>query len=207
MNEAFDQLAGLGKYLYNNRYACGSAGNLSVRLGDNQIIATPTNSSLGTLSPDSLSVLDLQGKLEKGPKPSKEVPFHLAVYRNSSAGAVIHLHSTYLTALSCLADLNKENVFKPFTPYVVIKAGDVPLIPYYKPGSISIAEHVSALSRKYKAFLLANHGVIVTGKDITDALYTFEELEESARLFWLLRNENVRYLSREEISELEVVRS
>ena len=132
------------------------------------------------------------------------MPFHLAVYENSDANAVIHLHSTFLTALSCLKDLDPENVLRPVTPYVVMKAGEIPLIPYYKPGSVMIAKDIAKVADDHRAFLLANHGVVVTGSSIEHALQIFEELEESAKLFFILKGMNIRYLDSKDISELKM---
>ncbi|MGH0053095.1 MAG: 3-oxo-tetronate 4-phosphate decarboxylase [Sphaerochaetaceae bacterium] len=202
MKSEYKNLIQTGVYLKKSGYVKGSAGNLSLLLENGQIIASPTNSDLGALTEETLSLLTSEGILLEGQKPSKEVPFHLAIYQNCTAKAVIHLHSTYLTALSCLSDLNPENVLKPFTPYAVMKAGTVPLIPYIKPGSLKIAEYTRCLCKKHKAMLLANHGIIVTGSSIKEALSIFEELEETAKLFWILRNENIRYLTDDEINEL-----
>ncbi|MDC7245967.1 MAG: aldolase [Sphaerochaetaceae bacterium] len=199
-----EQLIELGKFLHKNQYAKGSAGNLSVRLDSESILATPTNSSLGSLQIDRLSKLNMNGELIDGDRPSKEVPFHLAVYENSDANAVIHLHSTFLTALSCLKDLDPENVLRPVTPYVVMKAGEIPLIPYYKPGSVMIAKDIAKVADDHRAFLLANHGVVVTGSSIEHALQIFEELEESAKLFFILKGMNIRYLDSKDISELKM---
>lgn len=79
--------------------------------------------------------MDPQGEWLSGDKPSKEVRFHLALYRNNPCcKAVVHLHSTWSTALSCLEGLDPQNVIRPFTPYVVMRMGDIPLVPYYRPG-------------------------------------------------------------------------
>ncbi len=202
METVYEELVELGKYLSDSNYVKGSSGNLSVRLKNNSFLATPTGADLAGLDKAELSVLDMDGNHLEGAKPSKEIPFHRAVYVNSEAKAVIHLHSTYITALSCLEDLDSENVIKPFTPYIVMKAGKIPLIPYLKPGSHKIAEYVSHLCKENRAMVLANHGVIVTGSSIKDALTVFEEIEETAKLFWILRNEKVRFLTEDNINEL-----
>ncbi len=204
MTKRADELVELGKYLFDNGYIKGTAGNLSLKNDDDSIWATASNSNLGYLSKDKLSKVSLKGEELNENKPTKEISFHLAIFKQSTEKkAVIHLHSSYLTALSCLNRLDKRNVIKAFTPYMVMRLGSVPLIPYYSPGSIKIAEDVAKLAKNHDAFLLANHGAIVSGKDIWDACYKFEELEEAAKLFFLLKGQDIRYLTSEEIQKLK----
>ncbi len=204
MDKQYQELIELGKYLFDLRYTKGSAGNLSMRLASGEIIATPTNSCLGMLKAEKLSILTSDGSHLEGNPPTKEIPFHLAIYeQNPNWNAIIHLHSPYLTALSCLKGLDPKNVIRPFVPYVIMRVGDVPLIPYFKPGSIKIADAVRTIAHQYSAFLLANHGVIVCGRNLKDACYNFEELEEAARLFFILKHHDIRYLNDTEIQELK----
>ncbi|HBW0991849.1 TPA: aldolase, partial [Klebsiella aerogenes] len=105
MNESSlrQQMVSIARSFFNRGYATGSAGNLSVQLADGTILATPTGSCLGELNAEELSHVTLSGELLSGLKPSKEVSFHLALYRNNpQCRAVVHLHCHYLTALSCL---------------------------------------------------------------------------------------------------------
>lgn len=195
----------VGKSLFERGYATGAAGNMSLILDENLIVATPTGSSLGKLQKDHLSFIDRSGNLLSGDKPTKEVSFHLAIYENNpSLKAVVHLHSCYSTALSCLNNLNEQSVIKPFTPYVVMRMGDIPLVPYYAPGSPNIARDLSKLAPNHNAFLLANHGPVTCGKNLIEAVNNAEELEATARIYFLLSGiqEQVRYLSDEEIAEL-----
>lgn len=202
--ELKQQMVRLGRSFYERGYTVGGAGNLSARLDENRILVTPTGSSLGRLVAERLSVLDMQGNLLEGDKPSKEAVFHLALYnQNPQCHGIVHLHSTYLTALSCLDNLDPQNAIAPFTPYYVMRVGKLPVIPYYRPGSPKIAEELSQRALSANAFLLANHGVVVTGKSLLDAADNTEELEETAKLFFLLKDKPVRYLSAEEIHELE----
>lgn len=197
----------LGASFFQRGYATGSAGNLSLLLEDGSILATPTGSCLGELNAERLSKVTMNGELISGDKPSKEVSFHLALYRNNpECKAVVHLHSTYLTALSCLEGLNAKNALKPFTPYVVMRVGEVPVIPYYKPGDARLGEDLGRLAPDYTAFLLANHGSVVVGKDLRAAADNMEELEETAKLIFVLGDRPVRYLTADEIAELGVRR-
>lgn len=201
-NEIRREMAELGGSLFNRGYAVGGAGNMSARLPDGSLLVTPTNSSMGRLDPARLSKVGMDGVHLGGDRPSKEYAFHKEMYRDSGCGAVVHLHSTYLTALSCLRGLDPENVIAPFTPYFVMRVGRLALLPYFAPGSPKIAEALAERVGMGGAFLLANHGVIVTGADITEAVNNAEELEETAKLYFILSGKDVRYLTPEEIAAL-----
>lgn len=200
-----DEIVRIGKSFFDRGYATGSAGNLSVLLSDNNtVIATPTGSCLGTLNPETLSKVSLQGEWISGDKPSKEVIFHRAIYQeNLKHRAIVHLHCTYLTALSCLENLDTNNAIKPFTPYVVMRVGDIPVVPYYRPGDEMLAKDLGKLSPKYKAFLLANHGPVVTGNTLQEAADNLEEMEDASKLYFILQGNKIRYLTNEEIQELK----
>lgn len=198
------EMVHLARAFYERGYSVGGAGNLSVRLDENRILVTPTGSSLGRLVPEKLSIVDIQGNWLAGDKPSKEYAFHLALYQNNpQCNAVVHLHSTYLTALSCLDGLNSNNAMRAFTPYYVMRVGKLPVIPYYRPGDVNIARELGERALSSKAFLLANHGVVVTGTSLIDAVDNTEELEETAKLFFILKEQNIRYLTNEEVKDLE----
>ncbi|WP_181959243.1 class II aldolase/adducin family protein, partial [Klebsiella variicola] len=121
---------------------------------------------------------------------------------NPACKAIVHLHSHYLTALSCLQGLDPHNCIRPFTPYVVMRVGDVPVVPYYRPGDDRIAQALAGLAPRYNAFLLANHGPVVTGSSLREATNNTEELEETARLIFTLGNREIRYLTTDEVDEL-----
>lgn len=202
---ARESLVRLCKLLYDRGLAVGGAGNVSLKLPDGGFLVTPTGGCLGRLTPEGLSVIDAEGRPQSGPKPSKEFVFHHALYAaRPEAGAIVHLHSTYLTALSCREGLDADNAIRAFTPYYVMRVGSLPVIPYYRPGDARIARDLVAAAGKYdtQAFLLANHGPVVLGRDIEDAVNNAEELEETAKLVFLLKGDPVRHLSDDEIREL-----
>lgn len=195
-------LVRLSRSLFERGYSVGSAGNISVAVDDG-ILMTPTNSCLGFLEADRISKLDRSGKHISGDKPSKEVFLHQAFYETRpGTGAVVHLHSTYATALSCLPDLDAQDCIAPLTPYVVMRVGQVRLLPYVRPGEPAMGEMIRELKGKHAAVLLANHGPVVTAKDLTTAVYAAEELEETAKLLVLLRGQNPRLLTHAQIDEL-----
>jgi ribulose-5-phosphate 4-epimerase/fuculose-1-phosphate aldolase len=117
-------------------------------------------------------------------------------------GAVVHLHSTHSVAVSCLSDINPKNVLPPITAYYVMKIGQLPLVPYFPPGDINLAKAVREMASSHHAVLLANHGPVVAGKTLEDAVYAMEELEETARLFLLLKDMKTRFLDKDQITKL-----
>ncbi|MGH6862215.1 MAG: 3-oxo-tetronate 4-phosphate decarboxylase [Phyllobacterium sp.] len=198
------KLVRMGALLYNRQLAHGSAGNLSVRLEDGSILITPTNSSLGFLEADRISKLKPDGDLISGDRPSKEYFFHLAVYdERPAAQAIVHLHSTYSTAVSCLCHESTENVLPPLTAYHVMRVGKLPLVRYFRPGDRALADEVRAVSRHHRSMLLANHGPIVSGASIEEAVYAYEELEETAKLYFIIGDRKASLLRAEEIAEID----
>jgi len=203
--ELRDLLVERSASLYQRGFSVGSAGNISAALKDGFLI-TPTNSSLGFLDPQRISKLDRNFKHIAGDPPSKEVFLHRAFYETvARTGAVVHLHSTYATALSCLEGIDPNDAVSPLTPYVVMRVGQVKLIPYVRPGDPKMGDMIRALGGKYAAVLLANHGPVVAGPDLLSAIYAAEELEETAKLVVTLADRHSRLLTREQIDELVAV--
>ncbi|SFK80207.1 3-oxo-tetronate 4-phosphate decarboxylase [Falsiroseomonas stagni] len=202
--ELRSQLASLGKSLFDRGYSVGTAGNISVRLPDGYLM-TPTNSSLGRLDPARISRLDAAWRHIGGDKPSKEVFLHRAVLTaRPEAGAVVHLHSTYATAISCIAPEGGDAEIPPLTPYFVMRIGRrLPCVPYYRPGDAAMESDVHQAALAAKALLLANHGPVVSGASLVEAVNAAEELEEAARLALLLRDvPGVRRLTHPQVDDL-----
>ncbi|MEI7714313.1 MAG: aldolase, partial [Rhodospirillales bacterium] len=189
-------LVRLAASLFARGFSVGSAGNISTRLDDGGYLITPTNSSLGSLEAARISKLDLDFQHVGGDKPSKEVFMHRAFYTaRDDAGAVVHLHSTQATAVSCLPDANPTNPIPPLTPYFVMRVGrTMPIVEYYRPGDPAMEPAIHAAARGARAVLLANHGPVVSGKTLADAVYAAEELEEAAKLYLMLRGTAPRLL-------------
>ena len=201
-NKLREEICTFGASLYNRGLTAGSSGNISARLEDGWLL-TPTDSCLGTLDPARLSKLDWNSKLASGDAPSKEAVLHRAMYdERKNSGAIVHLHSSHAAAVSCMSGLNDKNCMPPLTAYYVMKVGRLPLLPYRRPGDPELGDQVREFARKHWAVLLANHGPVVAGKDLTTAVNAMEELEATARIFLLLHWHNARVLSEEEASEL-----
>jgi ribulose-5-phosphate 4-epimerase/fuculose-1-phosphate aldolase len=198
-----DKIAELGKSLFERGMSAGSSGNISVRLDDGWLL-TPTNSCLGRLEPARIAKLGPDGRHVSGDAPSKELFLHGAMYQaRASAKAIVHLHSTHSVAVSCLPEVDPHDVLPPLTAYYVMKVGRLPLVPYYRPGDERLGAAIRGYAAKSHALLLANHGPIVAGTSLEDAVYAMEELEETAKLYLLLHGRNPRWLTEDQIAELE----
>jgi 3-dehydro-4-phosphotetronate decarboxylase len=198
-----EEICRLGASIFARGLTAGSSGNISVRVADGWLM-TPTNASLGRLDPARLSKLDDNGKLVSGDAPTKESFLHRVMYEErSKTGAVIHLHSTHSVAISCLADIDPADVLPPITAYYVMRVGRLPLVPYFRPGDMALAEAVRGFAGKHHAVLLANHGPVVAGLSLDAAANAIEELEETAKLFLLLRGCKTRFLTAEQVAEVK----
>ena len=198
------ELVATARSLHEAGLSPGSSGNISVRVGD-EIIVSPTGARFGSLDADSLSVVDLDGSPLRGPKPTKESLFHAAVYRaRPDDRVVIHLHSPYASALSCLAGLDPENVLPAYTPYYVMRVGRLPLVPYFMPGDASLADAIGVSAAGSRSLLLSNHGSLVAAVDFAAAAAAAEEIEETARLHFVIGGRPSTALDPEQIAALRL---
>ena len=199
------QVVALGASLFNRGLTAGRTGNLSVRVHEGMLV-TPTGASLGNLAPAELSLVDLRGRHLDGPRPSKEAFLHAAVYRaRPQDSAVVHTHSTHAVAVSCLADVDPQDVLPPLTAYYLMRVGRLPLVPYHAPGDTSLDQVAERTARGSHAMLLANHGPVVSAADLASAADAVEELEETARLHLLLHERRTRPLTVEQVAALRQV--
>jgi ribulose-5-phosphate 4-epimerase/fuculose-1-phosphate aldolase len=203
-----EEICRFGRSLFERGLTPGSSGNISVRLDDGGWLVTPTNASLGFLDPANLARLDADRNLMGGDFPTKEIPLHAALYdSHSEARAVVHLHSTHAVAVTMLPELvsqsrGKVAALPPLTPYFLMKCGSVAMLPYFRPGDPAVADAIRGLAGKHSSVLLANHGPVVAGETLEAAVYAMEELEETAKLYLLLRGLNPRVLSPDQVRDL-----
>ncbi len=198
-----DTICFMAKSLYDRGLTFGSTGNISVRLDDGGWLMTPTNASMDNLDPARLSRLDAAGNLIDGAPPTKESFLHTTLYdRRPDARAVVHLHSTHSVAVSALAEVDPEDVLPPITAYYIMRVGRLPLVPYFPPGDKALADAVGQLAGKHHAVLLANHGPVVAGTSLENAVYATEELEETAKLYLMLRGTAQRLLTPGQVADL-----
>ena len=201
-----EDITRFGRSLFERGLTPGSSGNISVRLDDGGWLVTPTNASLGFLDPARISRLDANGALVAGDAPTKEIPLHTALYETrGNARAIVHLHSTHSVAVSMLPDIDPRAMLPPMTAYYLMRVGATALVPYYRPGDPAVADAIRGLAGKYSSVVLANHGPVVAGETLEAAVFATEELEETAKLYLLLRNLNPRYLTKQQVKDLETV--
>ncbi|HEX8150171.1 MAG TPA: aldolase [Pyrinomonadaceae bacterium] len=202
-DDVLENLCEVADSFYGRGYAFGSTGNISVRAGG-RVWITPTGKSLKGLRPGQLACVNLEGESLNENRPSKEFPFHLAVYtRREDVGAVVHLHALHSVALSCLDSFDAENALPPLTPYYFMRVAPLAVLPYFRPGSAGLAEAVGEAAPGHNCMLLRNHGVVCAGSTLPEAVDRTEELEQTARLHFLLRGERVRLLTPEQVEELK----
>ena len=198
-----EKICRVGASLFGRGLTFGATGNISVRLSDGGYLMTPTNASLGALDPAKLSRLDASGRVLGGDPPTKEAFLHRAMYgERGAAAAVVHLHATHSVAVSCLHGIDHHDCLPPLTAYYIMRVGRLPLVPYFPPGDEALARAVAKLAGAHHAVLLANHGPVVAGTSLDNAVYATEELEETAKLFLLLRDRPIRPLTPEQVDEL-----
>jgi ribulose-5-phosphate 4-epimerase/fuculose-1-phosphate aldolase len=182
------------KSLHDRGYAPGNTGNLSLRTDEGYII-TPTNSCLGRLSPDDLSVITLDGTQLSGLKPSKELALHIEMYAaHPDARAIVHLHSLGAVAASCLSSIDPTSVFSNMTAYQHLRVQNVVLAAYAEPGSSELTRNVREATKLSASVLLANHGSIVARESLDAAVDAIEQFEQTALLAIMLDGRDLRLL-------------
>lgn len=205
-NQARDEICRVGKSLFDRGYVHASAGNISFRLDEQAgggFLITPTDACLGFLDPGRLARLNAQGEHIAGDKPSKTFALHSRIYATSAkldpkVRCIIHTHSTHCVALTLHQQgaVSEQETFRellpPITAYFVMKVGHVPVIPFDRPGSPQTAlrvqqaiEHYANRNVVIRAVMLERLGPNVWHESAAHAMATLEELEETAKLFWL----------------------
>ncbi|MFD6100867.1 class II aldolase/adducin family protein [Nocardiopsis flavescens] len=202
LREAAEELCAAGRRAVGLGLSPGASGNVSARV-DGLTLMSPTGVPLDGLEPGGLSVVDRDGGLVSGPPPSKELPLHRSMYeRLPEAAAVVHLHSPHATAASCLPPWSAGSALPPITPYLVMRVGRAPLVPYSAPGSAGLADNLTALPGRFRAALLANHGSLMAAGSPAAALEGAVELEEASRIVVSLHGREYSVLAPEDVKEL-----
>ncbi|WP_019164957.1 class II aldolase/adducin family protein [Staphylococcus delphini] len=198
----------IGRNLFNKDYVAANDGNISARLSENEILATPTATSKGYLRPENIVKLDLEGNIldsKEGVKPSTEVKMHLRCYQKMpQCHGVVHAHPPYATAFAIKGEvLNKATM-----PEVVIAMPEIPLAHYGCPSTEEVPDSIEPYFNQSEAVLLESHGAITWGKDLMSAYLNMERLEYIAKLTYITRQlDGERELSQERIDELIKLRS
>lgn len=178
------EIVNIGRLLYERSYVVSSDGNISVRLDDDRIVATPTMMCKGRMSEDSLAVTDANGKPLTDRKPSSELQMHLLIYQERpDVKAVCHAHPPHGTAFA-VAGLAID---QPILSEVILTLGCVPLTSYGTPSTNEVTEAMRPFVKHHNALLMANHGAVAYGADLWQAFDRLETLEHTARIAILAR--------------------
>ena len=163
---------------YEHGLTSSLSGNISVR-AEHVVYISPTKVPRYRIRPDDVSVVTMMGEHLEGKHPSSELPTHLAIYEATESSAIVHAHSRFATALSCLGnDLESPDVEGKHL------LGRVPLIPYEEPGTSDLGEAVSRGILGCKGVLLQNHGLIAVGTNLEEAFIVAEAIERAAQLIF-----------------------
>ena len=181
--EAREQFCEIGRRLWQRQYVEASAGNISYRLADGRILATPTMIGKGFMKPEDMVILDAEGKQLQGTRTkTSEILVHLQLLRHRpDVRCVIHCHAPHATAFA----IARKNIPKRIHPEFEVFLGDVPLAPYETPGTQKVADTLLPFLHDADVFLLASHGVVAAGKGILDAYWKTEIIESYCRLLIL----------------------
>lgn len=180
MNEQYARrrLAEVCRMLYDRQLTVSAGGNMSIRIGDSEILITPSGRNKGLLEPEDMVLLGSDGSVLSDGKPSIEHRFHLVLYNmNPDTGAVVHCHPLYCTALA----VRGEGMKTKLTPEGILLLGEVPMIDYFTPGSQELVDAVAAHG-DCDAMLMARHGALTQGHTLEEAYNRMEELEFQAKL-------------------------
>lgn len=183
----------------------GSTGNISARHSE-RILISPSGSRFSDVRLDDFATIDMRGNHLAGPTPSKEAFMHAAILRSRpQSTAVVHTHSTHSVAVSCLEEVDVDDVLPPITAYYAMRVGSLPLLPYFAPGDQLLEPEVQRLADTHAALLLRNHGPIIAAGDLHSAIDAIEELEETAKLYLMLRGMAIRPLTPDQRAALSPV--
>jgi L-fuculose-phosphate aldolase len=205
--ELVNSILDIGRRLWQRGYIAANDGNITVRINDNQILTTPTGISKGFMSQDMIIRMTMDGEI-LSPKslylPSSEVKMHLQVYKQrDDVNAVVHAHPPFCTGFA-VAGIPLD---KCILPEAVLTLGSIPIAPYGTPSTQEIPDSIKEHIQNCDAILLANHGALTVGIDLTTAYNRLETLEHTANITYLAMNlGNINTISREQFKKLMDIR-
>jgi ribulose-5-phosphate 4-epimerase/fuculose-1-phosphate aldolase len=195
-------LVEVARTIFRHGLSHGRTGNASIRVPAGFLV-TPTGCSLESVLPEELSLVDLSGAHLDGPRPSKEAFLHAAMLRaRPNSHAVVHTHSIYAAAVSCLDLPDGADALPPLTAYYAMRVDRLPLLPYFAPGDDTFGPVAESAARESSALLLRNHGPIVAAPDLSEAMDAIEEIEVTAHLHLLIGDRAVRPLTDQQRRDL-----
>ena len=195
------EICEVGRRIYQRGYVAANDGNISIRLDADRILCTPTGVSKGFMAEDMLAICNMEGQQLAGQmKISSEIRMHLEVYKlRADIQAVVHAHPPTATGFAVAG----IDLTQCVLPEVVVSLGGIPLAEYGTPGGPDIVEPMKPLLREYDAVLMANHGVVVLGKDVMDAHFKMETVEHFAKIALVARQLGaVQTLSEDQVGDL-----
>ncbi len=196
-----EEICDIGRRIYNKGFAAGNDGNISYRLGENEVLCTPTFISKGFMKPDDLCIVDLQGiQLSGRRKRSSEILLHLTIMRERpDVKSVVHCHPPHATAFA----VAREAIPQCVLPEVEVFLGDVPITKYETPGGQAFADTVLPFVQKANVIILANHGTVSYGDSVEHAYWWTEVLDAYCRILLLARDlGRINYLDEQKTREL-----
>ncbi|HYY43123.1 MAG TPA: class II aldolase/adducin family protein [Pyrinomonadaceae bacterium] len=198
------EIVRVGQLLYERSYVVSSDGNVSVRLADGRILATPTQTCKGRMTEETLALTDLDGKALNDRRASSELAMHLLIYRErAEVKAVCHAHPPHGSAFA-VAGLAID---QPILSEVILTLGCVPLAEYGTPSTDELTTAMRPLVKHHNALLMANHGAVAYGTDLWQAFDRLETLEHTAKIAILARAlGGAQHLSPDAIEKLINVR-
>jgi len=206
-DQARKQIIDIGRRMYEKNFVAANDGNISCRVALDEIWATPTGVSKGFMEEEQLVKLRLDGTIlkEGDLNVSSEIKMHLRIYNeNPEAFGVVHAHPPIATSFA-IAGIGLD---KAIYPEALVTLGTVPCVHYETPGSQGVPDSIAPYCRDYNAVLLANHGALAWGRNLTEAWYRLESLEHYAMI--LMYTENIlgkaNALSRDQVRELIRIR-
>jgi len=203
--ETREQICEVGKRIWLKGWVASNDGNISMRIGDEYVITSPTGVSKGFMSPDMLVKVDLNGNIRSGYlQPSSEIKIHLEAYRRrDDIRAVVHAHPPVSTGYA-VANIPLD--FQTL-PEIIISLGRIPLARYGTPSTTELSESISELILCHDAVLLANHGTITVGKGVMEAYYKMESVEHFAHISLVAHQlGGMKQISEPDIEKLEDIR-
>ena len=178
--EAKEMICAIGRKMYQKQFVAANDGNMTIRVGREALIVTPTGVSKGDLAPGMLLKVDFGGNVLEGElKPTSEMLMHIRIYaENDEIRSTAHAHPIFL---SCFANMGAE-LDLALTPATAALSGRIPVEPYCSPGSRELADSVAPYVRDFNVVMLANHGPVSWGRSPLEAWHILEEAEHYAKL-------------------------
>jgi L-fuculose-phosphate aldolase len=204
-DEAAEGILHVCKRMYDRGYVAANDGNVTVRISDDRLLATPAGMSKGFLAKSDLVLTDVRGEKVSGKRnPTSEIRMHVRAYElRDDVSAVVHAHPPYATAFSVVA----VPLAGCILPEVIVSIGSVPLTTYATPGTEEVPSSIENVVKRYDAFLLRNHGVMTVGGDVVGAYHKLETVEHFAKITFIARHlGKVNPLGDEEVRKLMEVR-